>query len=128
MKDQLISLETAELADVAKFPLEYANYNYSEENEYKLGFNIYTIGDLNNFEIHPAPTQSLLQKWLREEHNLHISVNLMVFVKDYQKWDVYICPIKTNASVIWECESNKSYEEALELGLQEALKLIINVS
>lgn len=56
-----------------------------------------------------------IQKWLREEHNFHIIVESL-----YEEfaWRGK----KEGPSFIGGVE--KSYEEALEKGLQEALKLI----
>ena len=61
------------------------------------------------------PTQSLLQKWLREVHGL----NVLIYLSDK---DCYIYHVwgKTGR----DYDSYKTYEEALEVGLQEALKLI----
>lgn len=79
------------------------------------------------------PTQSLLQKWLRKVHNLLIIVDINP--------DVYNAKVNYSAD-IKNCDKNsdnlgirildgftiyQSYEEALEKGLYEALKLIKNV-
>ena len=70
-----------------------------------------------------APTQSLLAKWLREEHNIHVTSQIgnLDFISTYH-YDIryivknkFMCKVKGNF---------KTYEEALEIGLQEALKLI----
>ena len=72
---------------------------------------------LNESELsndYSAPTQSLLQKWFREEHG--IDVYCMPVGDDSYKWYNNIAshnPVLTG-----------TYEEALEVGLQEALKLI----
>ena len=69
-------------------------------------------------------SQSLLAKWLREEHNLHInisslSMNCFSFMLE-----------KLNDTGTTLCGGHlgkinyKTYEEAYEIGLQEALKLI----
>lgn len=73
-----------------------------------------------------APTQSLAQKWLRETQNIHICVYNCACGYGYEisKADngthitssVYEGP---NDGGEWD-----TYEEALETGLQEALKLI----
>ena len=62
-----------------------------------------------------APTQSLLQKWLREEHNIFI----------------YCMPNRQQNSIKWTNNFNNregihfnTYEQALEKGLFESLKLI----
>ena len=59
-----------------------------------------------------APTQSLLQKWLRETHNIFISINVNYCYKIYNNDELYEESFYYN-----------NYEEALEQGLQEALKL-----
>jgi len=78
-----------------------------------------------------APTQSLLQKWLREGHNINVSVRHVI--EDY-----YICEMTFLSSRYMFKDAHKiylysligthfkTYEEALEKGLQEALKLIRN--
>ena len=64
-----------------------------------------------------APTQSLLAKWLREEHNIHLIAYKNINIDGYD-W----CYITTDG--ITNINSYKTYEEAYEIGLQEALKLI----
>ena len=76
------------------------------------------------------PSQSLLQKWLREEHKIHIIVNpysnndseldwtveviknILVFNETYKSFMPKVITIKD------------TYEEALEKGLVYSLKLI----
>ena len=60
---------------------------------------------------------SLLSKWLREEHNIHLIAYKNINIDGYD-W----CYITTDG--ITNINSYKTYEEALEAGLQEALKLI----
>ena len=66
---------------------------------------------------------SLLAKWLREEHNIHVTSQIgnLDFISTYH-YDIryivknkFMCKVKGNF---------KTYEEAYEIGLQEALKLI----
>jgi len=61
---------------------------------------------------------TLLQKWLREEHDLHISIDKKVFSDEYT-WDCF--PAKYT-----KAEKYHSYEEALIQGLINVLKLIKN--
>ena len=60
---------------------------------------------------------SLLSKWLREEHNIHLIAYKNINIDGYD-W----CYITTDG--ITNINSYKTYEEAYEIGLQEALKLI----
>lgn len=79
-----------------------------------------------------APTQSLLQKWLREVHNIHIQVYVMErWLSNGNGMEVYFeVNLKTTNRLngLSNVKSNmllfSSYEEALEIGLQEALKLV----
>ena len=61
---------------------------------------------------YPAPTQSLLQKWLRDVH----------------KKDVYCWPCESqidDSNTTWTSgKAVGTYEEVLEVGLIEALKAI----
>jgi len=74
-------------------------------------------------KLYPAPSQSVLQKWLREIYNIHVTTN------------IYNCSVKTTfyrSRITYfkdNLEQNKyrglgKYEQAFEIGLQEALKLI----
>ena len=60
---------------------------------------------------------SLLAKWLREEHNIHLIAYKNINIDGYD-W----CYITTDG--ITNINSYKTYEEAYEIGLQEALRLI----
>lgn len=76
------------------------------------------------FETFSAPTQSLLQKWLREKYMIIVTSDpIMGFSFCKYSWNIYI------HSNIWRLDKFTakqfdSYEQALENGLQEALKLI----
>jgi hypothetical protein len=71
-----------------------------------------------------APTQSLLQKWLREVHNIDVWVNKIGSTNEKK----YYFNVMVNNKFVNTTNSNSKtflkYEEALEVGLQEALKLI----
>ena len=79
-----------------------------------------------------APTQSFLQKWLREVHNINIEPrNSSAFnptTRVFTPRKEYKCFVnfmnKTYEDFI-ETKYFSSYEEALEIGLQKALKLIL---
>ena len=69
------------------------------------------------------PTQSVAQKWLRETKNLHIEISYMY--GNYWIYDILTIP---NHDLVGLSDRPivryNIYEEALEAGLQEALKLI----
>lgn len=69
-------------------------------------------------------TNAIIQKWLREEHNLHISIYP---IKSHWEKDVRDCNMSNDfhASPRQAYSEYNNYEEALEHGLLEALKLIL---
>lgn len=78
-------------------------------------------GNTSDF-ICSAPTQSLLQKWLREIHNIHVSS-----FEDYGKTVLLIhyYDHENSRVELWSYKGPyDTYEEALEKGLLGALKLI----
>lgn len=121
MEEQLISFETAKLA--------------KEKGFYTGTHNIYEWQE--SYEMVP---QSLLQKWLREVHKLHLNI---VYSHDHNKYSVEgfdefnadelrkrnprskgRFPYPYQSKFKRHYWNYKTYEEALEYGLQEALKLI----
>jgi len=93
------------------------------------------LGDLSNssYDCYELPTQSLLQKWLREKHK--ISVELSSSDLDGYNYEVVLLKKQFEHLIIDNRKSDNmfentisinfnTYEEALEKGLQEALKLI----
>lgn len=131
MKDEIISFETAKLAKekglVEGIDCEYL---YSKIKGRVLLPSIknlegYFDGKLTNereSHLFFAPTQSLLQRWLREVHN----INLFVFKTKYinSLKDCWCCENDYMGISDISTEGTDTYEEALELGLKEALKLI----
>lgn len=108
MEDQLISHETAVLA--IKVGIEKDIWIEYDEIQ----------GTTDSFEsIHHQITQSLLQRWLREEHNIHINC-MFSNREDINGYFYGIIESKESE----DCKVYETYEEALEVGLQEALKLI----
>ena len=99
MEDTLISFETAKLAK-------------------EKGFNFIYIID-NELTKHSLITQSLLAKWLREVHNIHLAVEPETFnpETDYIS-EIIILPRK------FLKYRGKTYEEALEIALKCGLKLV----
>jgi hypothetical protein len=98
-----ILFPTANLAKEKGFQFQ----NPRSENDY--------LGELS--------TQSLLQKWLREVHDIHVYIipieTILIDTRDFQT------RILTGQSLFLG-KTYKSYEEALEFGLTEALQLIPN--
>ena len=135
MKEQLITFDTAKLAKEKGFEnktphkLRRDYYNHLGEingdvTEYIKAY-VANKG-LEKYNTIDAPTQSLLQKWLREEHNIYVSVDYLIIEVIDSKgvrfdWSIYN---KDESIESKELIGLLTYEEALEKGLQEALKLI----
>ena len=109
MKEQLIGFETAKLAKEKGFK-RLCDFSYDEDGM--------ITGNCEQVYNFVAPTQSLLQKWLREKHKIHIELQCD---SNYYKYFILIY-YKTNC--VFSLDDSLIYEEALEIGLQEALKLI----
>lgn len=138
MSDTLISFETAKLAKEKGFNIPCEQRYLNNILERKLDSpsdadDEYTWYqhklEVQNFRTGiNAPTQSLLQKWLREVHNIFVVIkpDINIYnIETAQYWESisYINEKgkKGNYIKIVECET---YEEALEQGLLYGLKLI----
>lgn len=128
MQEQLITFETAKLANLKGFDpniklKKNSHYNSNTKALDALGIQ----GSMVNYHYYAA-TQGLLQKWLREVHNIdclpmlnlnneyscHIFKNKLSINKDRGPLLDFIVP------------NGKDYFKVFEEGLYEALKLIEN--
>ena len=143
MKEQLVSFETAKLAKEKGFTEECLHFYCKNkvcdhiEEPYEYSFRVNGNKDskdnLGYGITWSAPTQSLLQKWLREKHN--IIVTSLPYEDEIPECE------GEKRQTLWEDETidcretpwlreittytyYHSYEKALEIGLQEALRLI----
>ena len=124
--EQYVSFETAKLAKEKGFnePCRHYYLNGAKEvnNETIMIYDLpypYNSTDKNYFA---APTQSLLARWLREKHKLFIEVTVDS-IRLIREGDSKIVNLK-NADYTNNKEEFRSYEEAMEAGLQDALKLL----
>ena len=127
MEEALITFETAKLAKCKYFESDkYPKYAYD---------GLLVTGFTNAESASSAPTQSLLQKWLREKHNIQIVIHptfsepmkYITFVnREYVKNPELkeMGDIGRNSGVMLDHVISETYEQALEGGLKEALKLI----
>ena len=126
MKEELITFETAKTAKQKGFSWhceKHYNHEYSYD-EPAIFMDDLSPEDLEPFE-YSAPTQSLLQKWLREKHGIYVNIDVVpcsgLLVFNYLiRYSKDIGKIKISRHVF----GYETYEQALEEGLQEALKLI----
>ncbi|MDC1864210.1 hypothetical protein [Bacteroides uniformis] len=125
MTEELVTLETAKLLKEKGFKEDVFTFYEAEcvEGDLEL-FEGYEAENFNvRTDCFSAPSQSIAQKWLRETKNLHIEISYMY--ENYWIYDILTIP---NHDLVGlsdrPLEHYKSYEEALEAGILEALKLI----
>jgi hypothetical protein len=135
MQEQLISFETATLAKEKGFNIPVWNYWQSNiEGKWnnfllsdEIGFHP-ILDDYNEIsDKHISqPSQSLLQKWIREVHHIHVILHPHFDnYGDYEGWEHIKSYSLLDGSVAVRCMSgHETYEDALENGLYEGLKLI----
>ena len=130
MEEELILFETAKLAKEKGFDIPVL-YAFDDDNGQITSSYCKDVFDRKNYNTSgykcSRPTQSLLQKWLREIHNIDIEI-FKACNKDSSWYRVYI---KQNDKVVWnpaqlqnESMQYKKYEQAIEVVLFESLKLI----
>lgn len=135
MTDELVGFEVAKLAKERGYVNNACKqYNRIGTHIYESIQSIQIASDLG-FVI-PAPTQSLLKRWLREKHEIHIKVDDFIDSETGIEWDYEIVKIGTDLdekghyvplvpySMDDPCRKFKTYEQSLEKGLLTALKLI----
>jgi len=119
MKEQLISFETALLAEKKGFDKRVENC-YGKATEILYSKMTHTNCKNDEFNVHvSAPTQSLLQKWLREEHDIQIIIG-----SDYKYYDFGISLEKGFNGINHKNYKYTTYELALETCLFKALNMI----
>lgn len=124
MEEKKIEFKTAKLADNKGFVTSDKSCGlFTEDKKY----HPYMAHWLHEYkEFYFAPTQSLLQKWLREVHGIHINIGSFHCLGKEKPFSL---SIDYKEDSIWtyaefdETDFN-TYEEALERGLQEGLELI----
>ena len=128
MKEDLITLDTAKLAKEKGF--NFSEIEIRDSNTLKVAGNVKERLDyfetMEESNLIQLPTQALLQKWLREDHDIHIKIEAPIIIEGVWHYGLYYNDkfnkewnLMRDAGGVGKC-----YEEALEKGLQEALKLI----
>jgi hypothetical protein len=128
LKELLVSKVTAKLAKEKGFDM-LTIYFFLEEGVYKAkkGFSLNKLQyvDWNHNEntigFISAPTHALLQQWLREVKNIDVFAYSVRFT-GYIEIGYYTYSIISETPV--RNYRFDTYEEALDMGLQEALKMI----
>lgn len=123
MTEELVTLETAKLLKEKGFN-EYCKNVIDIDNI--LRETLYRTNDNLPKQYFSLPTQSLAQKWLRETKNLHIIIYNSACGYGYEisKADNGTHIASSTYKGPNDGGNWNTYEEALDNGIQEALKLI----
>lgn len=147
MTDEVVSFEVAKLAYEAGFYRSAREHGevhggwYNELGKYLGRLDIDKDG-VDLMRKHPtltherrkmlylksyyAPTQSLLQRWLREEKGIHVTLECQFeTVKPYYEWYIY-CHESKKGSIAQVKGVFFTYEDCLSDGLLHALKLLLS--
>jgi hypothetical protein len=93
-------------------------------NEMLKGYNTYPKNVMGH-ELIDAPTMWEAQKWLREEKGIHIAPRIYLYhdinLDEHTSWE---CTIYVEWSAIYTIGKSLTYEEALLLGIKEAVKIL----
>jgi hypothetical protein len=132
MKEQLITFETAKLAKENGFKEQVYSF-YGETEEIEPYWNTNSDETKITSNRISAPTQSLLQKWLRDVHDIEVEVFAWRMTLEealgntflFKEGKYYAGVIDVRGKDDEEgSDYVETYEEALEKGLATALKLI----
>jgi len=121
MDDELIKFKTAKLANEK-------GYCITTEGSYKADGGMHPTSSLEARFL--APTQSLLQRWLRKVHNIDVEpyqIQLLSANREIEMTDneySYKILVKGIMEFVTNDNEFETYEEALEKGLYTALNLL----
>lgn len=123
IEEQFVSFDTAQMLKEAGFDVPVYKH-YTKTGAIWTSAMPEKHNDKMDYMCFPCPTQALAARWLREAYHYAVCV---WFSKDHEKW-FYAHGNMDN--IVFDtdyCISEyiyDSYEEGLEAGLQEAVKLI----
>ena len=120
-----VSLEIAKLLKEAGFDWKCNGVFLSEDGTQYAFIKADAACDNNNTKYNPynisAPTLDVAQRWLRETHNLHITI----FSSSQESWMFRITKPHEKLENGVYGEDFYTYEEAQEVGIKKALELIL---
>ena len=99
-------------------------YNLSRENKRISYYHVHTQFPSDK-EFLYAPLYQQVQKWMRDNHKLYIQISLVEDTEGIsESFECVVVDLKKQNYAFESTTYLKTYEEALDLGLDEALKLI----
>ena len=129
IEESYVSFDTARMLKEAGFEANLkTRYVEEEKDEWAFWASGTKRSDYNYFDDTIAcPTQALAARWLREKHRIVVDVTFIPPSVDGNAWQYFIGEMD---DMVWKGDFESSdrkystYEEALEAGLKEAIKLI----
>lgn len=122
--EQFVSFDTAKM-------LKEAGFDVPCTSQYTEGKSIWNVGYPDNFNQdefgYSRPTQALAARWLREVHRIVVDATFIPPSTDGNAWRYFIGEMDDmvwNGDYVPSDEFYRTYEKALEAGLQEDIKLI----
>ncbi len=124
LEDVYVSFDTAKLAKEKGFNLQLTSCYFYDWEYFKQKLSTSAILKNHNAddESYSAPTQSILQRWLRNKYNIQVYVYSHTLRNE--KWGDYVVYVNNEALNDARDEEFQTYEEAMEFGLAKALKKI----
>lgn len=130
--EEIVTCEVAKLAKEKGFPQDPKEYNncqlYCWDNLRKIHSlcisAMWYTGEYNREDMYAAPTQSLLQRWLREEKGVNMQV---IWIEPYNRyyWSLWINDEFRMSEYLDLEQAYSNYELALEDALKYALENLV---
>lgn len=117
--DEICTYEVAKLAREKGFNVQTFDW-YDYTGNYNKGFIPHKLHECPRYKEYYAPTQGLLQRWLREEKGLHITVPF-----DNNEFWWQIKNLANGDTEYGEALGFDTYELALEDALKYALENLV---
>ena len=126
--DRLVGFDVAVKADISGFKA-YNPECFTCSKDKKLFFDNWTgvIPDDQMFLCY-RPTQTALQKWIREKHNIEVYCEPWFYENISTEYFVRVDKFDKRKKAIAGTLVEKTYENGLEMGLEIALNYIIKLS
>ena len=115
--DEICTYEVCKLAKEKGFNVQTFDW-YDYTGNYHKGFIPHELHECPQYKEYYAPTQSLLQRWLREEKGYYV---YPFFDNESKRW-TWVCRELTGDKWIQLLDFEERYFDTYELALEDALK------
>jgi uncharacterized membrane-anchored protein len=127
MREEKTKYETAILAKEKGFK-QWCQMRYNNKKELENSPSLkYSLSQKKLLNFNPeqvfAPTQTMLSRWLREKHKIDVIPTFSEFGRTYG-YKIYFIQNGETDFINHRYSKHETFEEAMEIALQEALKLI----